>query len=114
MILYVKKRNDSLNILLLQTNSLCFLQECSDGYFRVQTGDLLGKCVPCDCNQHSATCDKETGRCTVSELGIAASWQMAINNFGYQKTFILEDKISYHLLVLAVFFASVCMLITRE
>ncbi|GAB1602266.1 basement membrane-specific heparan sulfate proteoglycan core protein-like isoform X6, partial [Argonauta hians] len=39
-------------------------QECSPGYSRVrEEGMALGRCVMCDCNKHSSTCDPQTGKC---------------------------------------------------
>ncbi|XP_052832935.1 basement membrane-specific heparan sulfate proteoglycan core protein isoform X4 [Octopus bimaculoides] len=39
-------------------------QECSPGYSRVQKeGTALGRCVMCNCNKHSSTCDPQTGKC---------------------------------------------------
>ncbi|XP_069476798.1 laminin subunit alpha-1 isoform X2 [Ambystoma mexicanum] len=46
-------------------------QECSPGYYREKVSDmnvigprpLMAPCVPCECNNHSETCDPETGEC---------------------------------------------------
>ncbi|KAK7086938.1 Laminin, alpha 5 [Halocaridina rubra] len=38
-------------------------ERCADGFYRAQRGPYGGYCVPCQCNGHSDTCDKETGRC---------------------------------------------------
>ncbi|CAK6447793.1 unnamed protein product [Pipistrellus nathusii] len=46
-------------------------QDCAPGYYRgklPEGGDrgprlLLAPCVPCNCNNHSDTCDPETGKC---------------------------------------------------
>ncbi|XP_064094479.1 laminin subunit alpha-like isoform X2 [Macrobrachium nipponense] len=38
-------------------------ERCADGYYRAQRGPYGGYCVPCQCNGHSNTCDKETGKC---------------------------------------------------
>lgn len=51
-------------------------QDPADGYYRwrnttVKTSmleDLVGKVVPCDCNERSNECDKETGQCLVSHF----------------------------------------------
>ncbi|KAI8499214.1 Laminin subunit alpha-2, partial [Branchiostoma belcheri] len=37
--------------------------ECAEGYRRVVNGPYLGRCIPCDCNNHSAECDQITGIC---------------------------------------------------
>ncbi|XP_035665261.1 laminin subunit alpha-2-like [Branchiostoma floridae] len=37
--------------------------ECAEGYRRVMNGPYLGRCIPCDCNNHSAECDQITGIC---------------------------------------------------
>ncbi|XP_066271322.1 laminin subunit alpha-2-like [Branchiostoma lanceolatum] len=37
--------------------------ECAEGYRRVVNGLYLGRCIPCDCNNHSAECDQITGIC---------------------------------------------------
>ncbi|PAV91610.1 hypothetical protein WR25_08453 isoform F [Diploscapter pachys] len=42
-------------------------QLCAPGYYRVQSGSMLGACVPCDCNGHSGTCDPDTGICSMCE-----------------------------------------------
>ncbi|CAD6197231.1 unnamed protein product [Caenorhabditis auriculariae] len=43
-------------------------QLCAQGYYRVDSpGNVLGACVPCDCNGHSGTCDPDTGICTNCE-----------------------------------------------
>ncbi|KAK0397427.1 hypothetical protein QR680_002123 [Steinernema hermaphroditum] len=39
-------------------------QQCAPGYYRVKSGRFLGSCVPCDCHDHSGTCDSETGICS--------------------------------------------------
>jgi laminin gamma 1 len=37
---------------------------CSEGYRReVLNGNAFTRCVPCVCNNHSSTCDQQTGRC---------------------------------------------------
>jgi coxsackievirus/adenovirus receptor len=37
---------------------------CADGYRREPVeGGPFARCVPCNCNQHSVSCDAETGRC---------------------------------------------------
>uniref|UniRef100_A0A674JA14 Laminin subunit alpha-1 n=1 Tax=Terrapene triunguis TaxID=2587831 RepID=A0A674JA14_9SAUR len=46
-------------------------QSCALGYYRAKHGDLnvkeprqlIAPCVPCQCNNHSETCDLETGKC---------------------------------------------------
>ncbi|KAM3860333.1 laminin subunit alpha-1 [Diretmus argenteus] len=46
-------------------------QECAPGYFRQPLSELTGRgqrsyvrpCLPCNCNNHSLTCDLETGDC---------------------------------------------------
>nr|XP_032808700.1 laminin subunit alpha-1-like isoform X2 [Petromyzon marinus] len=46
-------------------------QECAPGFFRDvsarhvpgQPRLVLGPCIPCHCNNHSASCDPESGRC---------------------------------------------------
>ncbi|XP_046433556.1 laminin subunit alpha [Neodiprion fabricii] len=38
-------------------------EECATGYYRVSSGPHGGYCVPCQCNDHSNTCDVNTGRC---------------------------------------------------
>lgn len=43
-------------------------EECADGSYRAQTGPYGGFCVPCQCNGHSNTCDKVTGKCEVIQL----------------------------------------------
>lgn len=55
----------------------CFvLQECAPGYYRQAVSELNMKgrnrpliqpCVPCRCNNHSLSCDLETGECLVSK-----------------------------------------------
>lgn len=48
-------------------------QDPADGYYRwrnttISTNlleDLVGKVVPCECNDRSEICDKETGECLV-------------------------------------------------
>ena len=38
-------------------------EDCAPGYFRAQTGPFGGFCVPCQCHDHSDTCDSVTGKC---------------------------------------------------
>ncbi|XP_042212496.1 laminin subunit alpha-like isoform X1 [Homarus americanus] len=38
-------------------------EDCARGYYRAQRGPYGGYCVPCQCNGHAGTCDKETGKC---------------------------------------------------
>lgn len=41
-----------------------FCEKCQVGYKRQrQFGDLFTKCVPCACNNHSSSCDPDTGKC---------------------------------------------------
>uniref|UniRef100_A0A8C0WJM2 Laminin subunit alpha-2 n=1 Tax=Castor canadensis TaxID=51338 RepID=A0A8C0WJM2_CASCN len=60
----------------------CFfssLQDCAAGYHRGKLPEhggrgphpLLAPCVPCSCNNHSDTCDPETGKCLVCLLAWA-------------------------------------------
>ncbi|KAM7369500.1 hypothetical protein PAMP_010819 [Pampus punctatissimus] len=53
-------------------------QECAPGYFHQPWSELLPQgqrslfvrpCVPCRCNNHSESCDQETGDCQVVFLG---------------------------------------------
>ncbi|KAG5281836.1 hypothetical protein AALO_G00049330 [Alosa alosa] len=39
-------------------------QDCAPGFTRSGNGLYLGSCEPCDCNDHSDTCDPEQGTCT--------------------------------------------------
>lgn len=54
--------------------SCSVLQECAPGYYRQAVSELNMKgrnrpliqpCVPCRCNNHSLSCDLETGECLV-------------------------------------------------
>lgn len=55
----------------IYTGNSC--QDPADGYFRWRNTtlstnlleDLVGKVVPCECNERSDVCDKETGECKV-------------------------------------------------
>ncbi|XP_060132262.1 basement membrane-specific heparan sulfate proteoglycan core protein isoform X6 [Zootoca vivipara] len=38
-------------------------QDCDVGYTRTTSGLYLGTCERCDCNEHTAECDTETGDC---------------------------------------------------
>lgn len=42
-------------------------ETCDFGYVRIYenstTHERLGKCIPCSCNGHAATCDTETNKC---------------------------------------------------
>jgi laminin gamma 1 len=39
-------------------------ERCAEGYRREPLeGGPFARCVPCNCNQHSVSCDAETGRC---------------------------------------------------
>ncbi|XP_069958976.1 laminin subunit alpha isoform X2 [Cherax quadricarinatus] len=38
-------------------------EDCAQGYYRAQRGPYGGYCVPCQCNGHADTCDKQTGKC---------------------------------------------------
>ena len=51
---------------LINNNNYLVLQICADGFFRKTNpqGDFV--CIPCQCNGHSDTCDRETGVCSVS------------------------------------------------
>lgn len=43
-------------------------ETCDFGYVRVYenstTHERLGKCIPCSCNGHAATCDADTNKCS--------------------------------------------------
>ncbi|TMS36985.1 hypothetical protein L596_004022 [Steinernema carpocapsae] len=39
-------------------------QHCAPGYYRIKSSRFLGSCVPCDCNDHSGSCDPDTGLCS--------------------------------------------------
>ncbi len=39
-----------------------FCERCQVGYKRAKiNGDVFTKCIPCSCNNHSTTCDPDTG-----------------------------------------------------
>ncbi|XP_055331457.1 laminin subunit gamma-1-like isoform X2 [Paramacrobiotus metropolitanus] len=41
-----------------------FCEDCAPGFRRsVSGGDVFATCVPCNCHNHSDTCDRKTGRC---------------------------------------------------
>lgn len=45
------------------------LQECAPGYKRtnVSNHEYFGLCTSCECNNHSSTCDPDTGACTACQ-----------------------------------------------
>lgn len=77
-------------------------QNPADGFFRwrnttVSTNlleDLVGKVVPCECNDRSETCDKETGECLVRVE--KASFKVIINkgNFIFSRSVNLIQAVS--------------------
>ena len=39
-----------------------FCEKCQVGYKRAKiNGDIFTKCIPCSCNNHSTSCDPDTG-----------------------------------------------------
>ena len=40
-----------------------FCEECVDGYFHLDNKGPFATCIPCKCNNHADTCDRETGKC---------------------------------------------------
>ncbi|XP_064610527.1 LOW QUALITY PROTEIN: basement membrane-specific heparan sulfate proteoglycan core protein-like [Liolophura sinensis] len=39
-------------------------EKCAPGFFRVNRGEYLGDCLPCNCHGHSNDCDPLTGACS--------------------------------------------------
>ena len=69
-------------LLLFTSFPFASLQDCAPGYHRgkLLEGDgrrarpLLAPCVPCNCNNHSDTCDPETGKCLVRWFVWVLAW----------------------------------------
>jgi hypothetical protein len=41
-----------------------FCEKCQVGHRRAKPyGDLFTRCIPCSCNNHSSTCDPDSGKC---------------------------------------------------